>query len=136
MQEIMGYIRRAVEEYRMIEDGDTVAVGVSGGKDSVALLAGLVSKEAVVSTLGVSLAGEGPLAAALAARFSPLSAAAFLVFCALYAPCVSALATMRRELHSTWRALAAALLQTAVAYAAALAVFQLGTLAQNLVGLL
>lgn len=103
---------------------------------AVALLAGLVSKEAVVSTLGVSLAGEGPLAAALAARFSPLSAAAFLVFCALYAPCVSALATMRRELHSTWRALAAALLQTAVAYAAALAVFQLGTLAQNLAGLL
>ena len=41
MQEIMGYIRRAVEEYRRIEDGATVAVGVSGGKDSVALLAGL-----------------------------------------------------------------------------------------------
>lgn len=41
MQKIMGYIRRAVTEYGMIENGDRVAVGVSGGKDSVALLAGL-----------------------------------------------------------------------------------------------
>ena len=41
MQKIMGYLRRAVEEYQMLADGDVVAVGVSGGKDSVALLAGL-----------------------------------------------------------------------------------------------
>lgn len=41
MQSIMGYIRRAVTEYEMIRDGEAVAVGVSGGKDSVALLAGL-----------------------------------------------------------------------------------------------
>ncbi len=41
MQEIMGYMRRAITDYHMLENGDVVAVGVSGGKDSLALLAGL-----------------------------------------------------------------------------------------------
>ena len=31
-------VRKAVDEYRMIDDGDAVAVGVSGGKDSLLLL--------------------------------------------------------------------------------------------------
>ncbi len=38
MQKLLGYARRAIEEYHMLADGDRVAVGVSGGKDSVALL--------------------------------------------------------------------------------------------------
>ena len=38
MQKLLGYTRRAVESYGMLSDGDRVAVGVSGGKDSVALL--------------------------------------------------------------------------------------------------
>lgn len=41
MQKIAGVIRRAVTEYSMIEDGDVIALGISGGKDSVCLLAGL-----------------------------------------------------------------------------------------------
>lgn len=38
MQKLIGLVRRCVEDYKMIESGDRIAVGVSGGKDSLALL--------------------------------------------------------------------------------------------------
>ena len=38
MKEILGCVRRADQDFGMIEDGDRVAVGVSGGKDSLLLL--------------------------------------------------------------------------------------------------
>ena len=41
MQKILSAMRRAVQDYRMIEDGDRIFVGLSGGKDSTLLLRAL-----------------------------------------------------------------------------------------------
>lgn len=41
MQQILSLVRRAVQDYDMIEDGDRIAVGISGGKDSLTLLSAL-----------------------------------------------------------------------------------------------
>ena len=41
MKRVLSYVRRAVDDYEMIKDGDKVAVGVSAGKDSLTLLCAL-----------------------------------------------------------------------------------------------
>ena len=41
IEHILSHVRKAVEEYGMIEDGDKIAVGISGGKDSLTLLCAL-----------------------------------------------------------------------------------------------
>jgi tRNA(Ile)-lysidine synthase TilS/MesJ len=38
MKHILGGIRKAVKEYNMIQDGDKIVIGISGGKDSMVLL--------------------------------------------------------------------------------------------------
>lgn len=41
MQKILGHMRKAVQNYRLISDGDRICVAVSGGKDSLVMLKGL-----------------------------------------------------------------------------------------------
>ena len=38
LQQVMSHVRRAIDDYHMIDDGDHIAVGISGGKDSLAML--------------------------------------------------------------------------------------------------
>ena len=65
-----------------------------------ALITGFMAKESVVSTLNILFAGtEGVLAA-----LSVPAAAALLVFCLLYSPCVAAVASIKRELGGKWAA--------------------------------
>ena len=96
----------------------------------MSLLAGLVAKEAVVSSLAALYAygNAAGLSTALQQAFTPASALSFLVFVLLYMPCVAAFAAIRRELGS-WRAgLWAMAGQTAVAYAAAFLVYRIALL--------
>ena len=43
LKRILSFTRRAVDDFEMIDDGDKIAVGVSGGKDSLTLLVALAS---------------------------------------------------------------------------------------------
>ena len=131
---------------RMVEDtadsilalvGGVVApvfapMGFGAWQAAVALLTGLIAKEAVVSSMslfyGFSLTDYAAAGAAMAATFTPASALAFLTFCALYTPCVAAIATIRREMNSlSWTALAL-VWQLGVAWLAAFAVYQVAAL--------
>ncbi|MDD3218467.1 MAG: ATP-binding protein [Lachnospiraceae bacterium] len=43
LQQVLSLTRKAVDEYKMIEKGDKIAVGISGGKDSLTLLYALAA---------------------------------------------------------------------------------------------
>ena len=93
-------------------------MGLADWRIVTALIAGFMAKESVVSSLTV-LFGE---TAALVTVFSNQSAAALLVFCLLYTPCVAAISSIKRELGGKW-ALGLVAFQCLVAWAAAFITF-------------
>lgn len=104
---------------------------------AVALISGLSAKEVVVSSFSVlfaigninSAAGMGELSGILAASgFGPVNAYAFMVFCLLYSPCMAAVATVHRETRSWKWTLQMVAFQVALAWGAAVLVYQAGSL--------
>ena len=146
MSVVVWFLQSFGADLRMVEDTSDSILALVGGllapvfapmgfgvwQAAVALLTGLIAKEAVVSSMslfyGFSLTDYTAAGAAMAATFSPAAAVAFLVFCALYTPCVAAIATIRREMNSlSWTALAL-VWQLGTAWLASFAVYQLAQL--------
>ncbi|MBQ5780377.1 MAG: ferrous iron transport protein B, partial [Spirochaetaceae bacterium] len=87
-------------------------LGLGDWRIVTALVTGFMAKESVVSTLTVLFGTTEALTAAL----GPSSAAAMLVFCLLYTPCVAAVAAIRRELGGKWAFSVAFLFQSIIAW--------------------
>lgn len=98
-------------------------LGFGDWRISTALVTGFIAKESVVSTLSVLFGSVEALHMVL----SPARAAALLVFCLLYTPCVAAVAAIRRELGRKWAA-AVVIGQCVIAWVAAFAVYMLALL--------
>ncbi len=72
-------------------------LGLGDWRIVTSLISGFLAKEVVVSTLSTLFAGVP-----VSQVFTTASACAMMVFCLLYTPCVAAMATIRRELSTTW----------------------------------
>ncbi|MBQ0026358.1 MAG: ferrous iron transport protein B [Lachnospiraceae bacterium] len=94
------------------------AWGCGSWKIVTSLITGFMAKESVVSGLMVLYGGQE----ALSAELSVPSAAALLVFCLLYTPCVAAINAIRRELGGWWAAFVV-IFQCVLAWLAAYATF-------------
>lgn len=100
-------------------------LGFGTWQNSVSLLTGLMAKEVVLSSMGVIYGGN--LETSLVHGFTPVSAYAFLVFVLLYTPCISAIATMKKEYGKKMAAFSLTY-QFVLAWIVSFIVFRIGSL--------
>lgn len=98
-------------------------VGFGDWRIVTALISGFMAKESVVSSLTVLFGSS----AALQGTLTVAGAAALLVFCLLYTPCVAAIASVKRELGGKWAA-AMVFGQCLIAWVVAFVVYQIAGL--------
>lgn len=107
--------------------------GFATWQGSVALFAGIPAKEAVVGTLGMLYAGQymeegAVLVDAIARNFTPLNALAYMVMVLLYTPCAATLSIIAKETRSLKWPVIIALYTFALAWGAAVLIYQVGSL--------
>ena len=99
--------------------------GFSNWKSAVALITGLLSKEAIISTMSIVYgAEESNLNEVILQNFTKSSALAMLVFILLYPPCISALAVFKKE-SDTLSACLSLVVNTLIALIASILVFNI-----------
>ena len=98
-------------------------VGFGDWRIVTALISGFMAKESVVSSLTVLFGSS----AALQGTLTVAGAAALLVFCLLYTPCVAAIASVKQELGGKWAA-AMVFGQCLIAWVVAFVVYQIAGL--------
>lgn len=97
-------------------------IGIGNGELIASLIAGFTAKEAVISTLGMMHSDYLTLFATSA------NIIAFLTFTMIYTPCVAAVATMKKELGSAWKAAAISLFQCVLAWICTLIVYRIAVI--------
>jgi ferrous iron transport protein B len=100
-------------------------LGFGDWRAGVSILTGISAKEVLISTMEILY---GNLNTVLPTVFTSVSAYAFLVFSALYTPCIAALSTMRKEYGSKMMMISA-VYQFVLAWIVAFIVKTLGSLA-------
>jgi ferrous iron transport protein B len=111
-------------------------IGFADWRAAVAMLTGFVAKESVVGTLGILYGAAGDavengaiLFPSIQAAFTPAQGYAYMAFALLSAPCIAAVAAMKKELVA-WRWFFFTLAyEMIVAYLVSLVIYQLGSLA-------
>ena len=152
MSVVLWFLQSFGPSFVMVEDASQSFLGYIGSfiaplltplgfgtwQAAVALLTGLVAKEAVVSSMslfyGFSITASGTaVAAAMGGTFqSPAAAYAFLVFVLLYVPCVAALSTLYREMNSLKWTLRSVAWQVGAAYIGSFLAYRIGLLVMSL----
>jgi ferrous iron transport protein B len=110
-------------------------IGFADWRATVAMLTGFVAKESVVGTLGILYGAAGDavengaiLFPSIQAAFTPAQGYAYMAFALLSAPCIAAVAAMKKELVA-WRWFFFTLAyEMVVAYLVSFVIYQLGSL--------